>query len=80
MNRQDTVRLLNMAYLLFRYSRHKDCRELDIPNSVARDLYDYIEDNTQEPDIIHLMKEGREVYKDRYKTLGYIKHRSNLIT
>lgn len=80
MNRQDTIRLLNMVYTLFRYCRHKDEPELAPPYSVARDLYDYVEKNTNEPDIIHLMKEGREHYKDRFKTLGYIKHRSNLIT
>ena len=72
MNREDTIKLLNMSY----YLMHKT--EDDVAESVARDLYDFAIDKTEDKDIQCQAQLGRAEYKDRLKTIRYLNHRLNL--
>lgn len=51
---------------------------MDLPTSMARDLYDIIERDTSDHSIKGQMALGQEKYKDRLKTIQYINHRLNL--
>lgn len=73
MDRQTSCRLLRMIYSLLKV---KD--EFEISQSVARDLYDLVEQQTTDLDLRYQMQEARAMGWDRKKTILYLNHRLNL--
>lgn len=76
MNTEQSYRLLRMCYSLLKMTdfRHEPTQE-----SVARDLYDFVEQYTTDKTLKLQMEEARKLPKStRFKSLLYLNHRLNI--
>ena len=72
MTQKQSHRLLMIVFSLLTKT------EDEVAQSAGRDLYDYIEQYTQDLDLFYQMKEVRAMQWDRVKCLQYLKHRLNI--
>lgn len=73
MNTKQSYRGLRIAYFLL--TKYKETQS---PHDAGRDLYDLIEESTTDKILKSQMAEGRQLYKDKIKTLKYLNHRLNI--
>lgn len=77
MNTKDTVTLLQMSHTLFNI-KQGTAEEFGITSSIARDLYNFAIDKTEDQNIKLQAESARIVGYAKPKCIRYLKHRLNL--
>lgn len=75
MSKELSYKLLRIVYSAMRVAEGRAYSEAE---PIGRDLYDLVEQYTEDLDLRYQMKEARAQGWDRYKSLQYINHRLNI--
>lgn len=75
MSKELSYKLLRISYSAMRITKS---RPYSLTEPIGRDLYDFVEQYTEDLDLRYQMKEARAQGWDRYKSLQYINHRLNI--